>query len=59
MLVGYGRRWFVMEVKDSAKPPSARKLTPDEERWHQRAKLFAPVHVVETVEQAIQIVTEK
>jgi hypothetical protein len=56
IMVGRGMKWHVMEIKDGTKPPSARKLTPDEERWHQRAKLFAPVHVVESAEQAIKIV---
>lgn len=59
LMVGHSRKWFLLEVKDWAKPPSARKLTKDEEAWHQRASLFAPVHVVETVEQAIAVVTSK
>lgn len=56
LMVGHEHKWFVMEVKDGAKPASARKLTKDEEQWHDRARLFAPVHVVESVEQALQIV---
>lgn len=56
LMVGYGYKWFVMEVKDGKKIPSARKLTKDEQAWHDRARLFAPVHVVESVEQALEIV---
>lgn len=58
LMVGHGYKWFVMEVKDGAKAPSARKLTPDEQAWHDRARLFAPVHIVESVEQALQIIRE-
>lgn len=56
LMVGRDYKWFVLEVKDGSKVPSARKLTKDEQAWHDRAKLFAPVHVVENVEQALQIV---
>jgi hypothetical protein len=56
LMVGTGMKWFVMEVKDGAKPASSRKLTKDEQTWHDRARLFAPVHVVESVEQALAIV---
>ena len=33
LLVGYGGLSIVVEVKDGTKPPSKRKLTPDEERF--------------------------
>lgn len=56
LMVGYGMAWHVFEVKDGNKPPSARKLTRDEQTWHDRARLFAPVHVVESAEQALAIV---
>jgi hypothetical protein len=51
-------KWYVLELKDGAKPLSARRLTPDEVKWHQAALQCGPVHVVESVEQAIQIITK-
>lgn len=43
----------IMEVKDGSKPPSQKKLTPDEIEWHSRWK--ARVHVVENVDQALAV----
>ena len=51
ILVSYRGCWTVMELKDGAKPPSARRLTPDEVAWHALAK--APVYVVSSVEEAL------
>lgn len=31
--VGYAGNTYLFEIKDPAKPPSARRLTPDEEAW--------------------------
>ena len=47
---------FLVEVKDGSKPPSQRKLTPAQEKFH---KLWAsaPLFIVETVEQLIYYVT--
>lgn len=44
--------WIVMEVKDGSKPPSARKLTPDEAQWHRQAR--GSVYVVESVADAFR-----
>ena len=41
-----------MEVKDGAKPPSARRLTPDEKQWHERWQ--GQVVVVESVDGALR-----
>lgn len=54
LLVGYGGKWRVLEVKDGAKVQSARRLTQDEIDWIIAVKNRAPVHVVETVEDAIR-----
>ncbi|HEY6875585.1 MAG TPA: hypothetical protein VI384_04425 [Candidatus Dormibacteraeota bacterium] len=47
-------RLWLLEVKDGSKPPSARKLTPDQVEWH---KLWwgAPI-VVCSVEEALRAV---
>jgi len=34
LLVGYRGANYLLEVKDGTKPPSKRRLTPDEQRWH-------------------------
>lgn len=34
LLVGYKGRIVLFEVKDGSKPPSARKLTPKEQKFH-------------------------
>ena len=47
------RELLVIEVKDGAKPPSERRLTPDQVLWHANWK--GPVHVVESVEDALRV----
>lgn len=59
VLCGFRGRWFVFEIKDPAQPLHKQKLTPDEVRWHQVASLHAPVYVITTLDQAIQILTAK
>lgn len=46
---------LMLEVKDGRKPPSARKLTPDQVAFH-AAWAGSPVYVVESVEQALAII---
>lgn len=43
------RRVLLVEVKDGRKPPSERRLTPDQVRWHAEWQ-GAPLHVVERAE---------
>ena len=56
LLVGYRSRNYVLEVKDGAKVPSARKLTPDELRWHDdwRGEVF----IVKDEYEAIEVITQ-
>lgn len=58
LLVGtrYGK-WLVLEVKDGDKVPSKRTLTTPEIRWILAVENRAPVYVVESVEQALEVVT--
>lgn len=44
----------LIEIKDGAKPPSARKLTPDQERFHAAWK--GPIHVVTSADEALRAV---
>ena len=55
LLVGFQGQTFLFEVKDGAKPASARKLTPDQVEWH-KAWRGGPLVVVESAEQALSVV---
>jgi Holliday junction resolvase len=46
----------LIEVKDGERPPSQRRLTPDQVRWH-RAWLGAPVVILSDLDEAAQWVT--
>lgn len=46
---------WLCEVKDGSKPPSQRKLTADEQEWHERWK--SEVHILYSVEDAVKMVT--
>lgn len=54
LVVGLRCRNFLLEVKDAAKPPSARALTPAELAFHARWRGL--VKVVTTVEEALAAV---
>ena len=53
LLAGWKGINLLIEVKDGNKPPSARKLTSDQEQWHRDWR--GSVYVVETVGQAIAL----
>lgn len=57
LLVSHRGKLMLVEVKDGAKSPSRRKLTPAQVDFHALAKATGtPVHIVESVEQAIALV---
>lgn len=48
-------KWVFLEVKDGAKAPSARKLTPEQTIFHAEAKAKGcRVHVVTSADEAIK-----
>lgn len=53
LVVGYRGVNYMVEVKDGAKPPSARKLTPDQVEWHQSWR--GQVCVVKDVGEALEL----
>lgn len=54
LLVARNGVMWLMEVKDGAKPPSGRKLTPDELAWAGCWK--APVYVVCSADDALRVI---
>lgn len=55
LAVGLRSRNYLLEIKDGAKPPSTRKLTPDQVKFHSAWR--GQVHVVTTLGEALQVVT--
>ena len=53
LLVGFYGINYLMEVKDSKKPPSARLLTEDQLRWHQNWQ--GEVHIVKSIDDAFVV----
>ncbi len=59
LMVSKAGRVVLMEVKDGSKPPSARKLTADEQAWHDLwsdVKAAGALVVVDSVQAAIDAV---
>lgn len=54
LLCGYRGRCYTLEVKDGAKPPSKRRLTPDQVEWHESWR--GHVAVVHNVSEAFAAV---
>lgn len=54
LLVGFRLMNFLLEVKDGAKAPSARKLTDDQEKWHSAWR--GQSQVVNSIDEALQAI---
>ena len=55
LLCQYEGTFYLIEVKDGQKPPSQRKLTDDQVKWHEEWK-SAFLGVVESPEQALKFI---
>lgn len=54
LVVGFKGVNYLLEVKDSNKPPSAQALTPDQVKFH--AIWTGQIAVVNSVEQALKVI---
>ena len=54
LLVGHRGQNHLVEVKDGAKPPSARVLTPSQEDWHGNWR--GVVHIVKDIPEALAVI---
>jgi hypothetical protein len=54
ILVGYNGHNYVIEIKDGSKPPSARRLTEDEDEWSDEWK--GQWCVAENVSEALRAI---
>lgn len=54
LLVGVERSNILLECKDPAQPPSKRRFTAAQKKWH--AEWKGTAHVVETIEQALAVI---
>lgn len=57
VIAGYNGVNYLLEIKDPKKPPSSRKLTKDEERFHKA--WTGQIAVVETLDDVLKILTPK
>lgn len=54
LVVSYRGKNLMVEVKDGSRPPSAQKLTADQEKFH--AGWRAPIYIVRDVGDAIALI---
>ena len=56
IVVGWRKRTMLLEIKDGSKPPSQRRLTREQQKWHDEWKGHKAV--VTSLEEAIKAVQE-
>lgn len=57
LIVGYQKKTILLEVKDGSKPPSARKLTDNEQKFHD-AWTGGPLYIVTGVDEALATLSD-
>lgn len=55
LLVAFRGQTLLVEIKDGSKPPSERRLTPDQQIWHSRW-IGGPLSIVTDIDGAIRAV---
>jgi hypothetical protein len=55
LVVSFRGRNILIEIKDGSKPPSARRLTPDQKIFHEGWD--GELYVVESAEEAVRVLT--
>ena len=56
LLVCFHGQTVLVEVKDGDKPPSARRLTPDQQQFHEQWR--GKIYIVNSVEEAVFVLNE-
>jgi hypothetical protein len=54
IVIGYKGINYLIEIKDGKKPPSARKLTPDEVKFHQ--EWSGQISIIKNLDELLQII---
>jgi len=57
IVVGWQGDNYLMEIKDGSKPPSKRRLTPEEAIWHNEWR--GKVHIVNNFDEALEVLNGK
>lgn len=56
LVIGYKRKNYLIEVKDPNQPPSKRRLTPDEEKFHR--EWTGQIAVAENLTDILKLINE-
>jgi hypothetical protein len=54
VICGFNGKNYLLEIKDQSKPPSQRKLTPDEQKFHDECT--GQIAVVETLDDVLKVI---
>jgi hypothetical protein len=54
LVIGYKGINYLIEIKDGKKPPSARKLTPDEVKFHH--EWSGQISIIKNLDELLQII---